>query len=149
MSYNQIICPISNEKTDSNTSRLTVFINVMLMALFIASSHPVFIIIVSFDYFIRAALSIRYSPVRAISLKVTEVLHVAKKPIDLAPKIFASRLGTLCAVAAVVLYFSEQVFASFIVTGLLLVLSVMDSVFNFCVGCLIYNYLVFPFYKNK
>jgi len=57
-----IVCPISTEKIDSNVSRLTVFLNVILIALFLVTLNPIFIIVVTLDYFIRAALEAKYSP---------------------------------------------------------------------------------------
>ncbi len=97
---NAIICPLSTEKTDSNTSRLTIFLNVVLIAGFLATLNPIFIIIVSIDYFIRAALDVKYSPIRLVAYGATSSMNLKKKPIGLAQKIFASRLGFLCAIAA-------------------------------------------------
>jgi len=146
---NSIICPISPEKIDSNTSRLTIFLNVVLMVLFLITLNPFFILIVSLDYFIRAALDVKYSPLRLIAYGMVNTLSLKKKPINLAQKIFASRLGFLCAITSAILILLGYNTSSMIVVGILLSLSIMDSVFNFCVGCLIYNYLVFPYYKNK
>ena len=149
MRVQQIICPISIQKIDSNVSRLTVFINVLFMAAFLTTQIPYFMIIVSIDYFIRAVLKVEYSPIRLIAMGITGTLGLKKKPINLAQKIFASRLGVIVAVASVILFFTGATNASLIVAGMLLALSFMDSVFNYCVGCIIYNYVVYPFYKYK
>ena len=144
-----LICPLSPEKIDSNTSRLTVFLNVLLMAGFLITLNPVFIIIVSIDYFARAALNVKYSPIRFVSFGIVNAMNLKKKPINLAQKIFASRLGFLCAISSSILIVLGYSTASIIVAALLMSLAILDSVFNFCVGCLIYNYLVYPFYKNS
>ena len=144
-----LVCPISTETIDSNVSRLTVFFNVILMAIFLVTLNPVFIIVVTLDYFIRAAIDVKYSPIRLIALWGIGLLRLKKKPIGLAPKVFASRLGFLVALASAVFIFFNYTIASMVSVGLLMVLSIMDSVFNFCVGCRIYSYLVIPFYKKK
>ena len=144
-----IVCPISIEKIDSNVSRLTVFINVVLMGMFLYSQNPLFIGIVAMDYFIRAVLKVTYSPIRFFAFNIISALNVKKNPINLAPKIFASRLGLICAIVAVILHLLGYTSGALITAGLLMILSIMDSVFNFCVGCLIYNFLVYPFYKDK
>ena len=144
-----VVCPISVEKIDSNVSRLTIFFNVILMGLYIYTLLPVFILIVAIDYLIRATSDVKYSPVRFIALNIVKGLKLQKKPINLAQKVFASRLGTICAITASILFFTGNYTGSIIVTSILLVLSTLDSVFNFCVGCLIYNYIVYPFYKEK
>ncbi|HWB26795.1 MAG TPA: DUF4395 domain-containing protein [Chitinophagaceae bacterium] len=146
---NAIISPVSDELIDSNVSRLTVFLNVVLMALFITTLKTIFIYLVATDYFIRAALKVQYSPLRLVALTAINCLSLQKKPINLAPKIFASRLGFLCALASSVLIFLGFPVAAAIVAGFLMILSVMDSVFNFCVGCIIYNYIVYLFYHKK
>ncbi len=146
---NALICPISPEKIDSNTSRLTIFLNVVLMILFMITSNPVFILIVSLDYLIRAALDVKFSLIRVIASGAINTLNLKKKPINLAQKIFASRLGFLCAITSSVLILLGYDTSSMVVAGILMCLSIMDSIFNFCVGCLIYNYLVFPYYKSK
>ncbi len=144
-----LICPISTKKIDSNVSRLTVFFNVILMAIFLVTLNPVYIIVVAIDYLIRAASDIKYSPIRLIASAGVGLLNLEKKPINLAPKVFASRLGFLCAVASAALVLMDYTIASMVIAGLLMALSIMDSVFNFCVGCMIYHYLVYPFFKDK
>jgi hypothetical protein len=149
MDFKSIVCPISVEKIDSNVSRLTIFFNVVLMGGYLYTLNPIFIGIVSIDYFIRAFLKVKYSPIRFVALQIISALNLEKKTINLAQKVFASRLGVLCAVSSLVLYIMDLHTASLIIAGILMVLSTLDSVFNFCVGCLIYNLFVLPFYKEK
>lgn len=149
MKFSKIVCPVSIEKIDSNISRTTIFLNVVLMALFIMNKNPLFIAIVAFDYFIRAVLDVKYSPLRWLAIQLIKPFNFKQKPIDLAQKVFASRLGMLCSVSALLLTILNFNTAALVVASILLALSVLDSVFNFCVGCIIYNYLVYPFYKNR
>ncbi|HYQ55959.1 MAG TPA: DUF4395 domain-containing protein, partial [Draconibacterium sp.] len=144
-----VVCPISTEKIDSNVSRLTVFMNVVLMGIFLTTRNPLFIGIVAIDYFIRAILKVEYSPVRFIALSVVSAFNLEKKPINLAQKIFASRLGFICALLAVILQLLGYSTGAVISASILMVLSFMDSVLNFCVGCLIYNFFVLPFFKER
>jgi hypothetical protein len=144
-----IICPIGTETINLNVSRTTVFLNVILMAMFFITLNPLYIMIVLTDYFIRAFLDAKYSPLRYISATAINMLNIKGKKINLAQKVFASRLGMLCALAAIVFFYVGIPLGTNISLGMLLVLSFADSVFNLCVGCLIYNHLVYPFYKNK
>lgn len=148
MKIQNIVCPVSSEKVDSNVSRLTVFLNVLLMILFLVFLNPVFIIVVTADYFIRAFFKVEYSPLRLLAMAICGTFGLPKKPINLAQKIFASRLGFLCAFAATVSFFAGSQTTALIIISLLGVLSTLDSVFNFCLGCVIYNYLVLPFYRK-
>jgi hypothetical protein len=50
---------------------------------------------------------------------------------------------------ALVFFLFEMHLASVITMSMLMILAIADSVLNFCVGCLMYNYLVYPFYKHR
>lgn len=119
------------------------------MGVFILTLNPVWIFIVSFDYCIRAFVGLKYSPVRLVAVNIIKVIGLNKKLINLAPKIFASRLGFICAFTASILIALQFYTISLMVAGLLMILSIMDSLFNICVGCLIYNYLVYPLMKME
>jgi nucleotide-binding universal stress UspA family protein len=146
---NNMVCPISVERIDSNISRITVLLNVVLMSIFLYTYNPIFAYIVAVDYFIRAVSKPIFSPLRFVAAIIVKPLSLKNKPINLAPKVFASRLGMLCAVGSVIFYFMDMYLASIITMGILMILSFADSVLNFCVGCLIYNYIVYPFYKHR
>lgn len=143
-----IVCPISTEKIDSTVSRLTVFINAVLMVYYVISMNPVFLIIVTVDYGIRAFGYNNFSPICILSSMTTKLLKRPVKMVDKAPKMFAARLGFICALLGLFFFTLEMSISSIIIIGLFTVLAFMDSVFNFCVGCLIYHHLVLPFYKK-
>lgn len=146
---NNVICPIGIEKIDLNVSRITVFLNVILMGLFFYTNNPLYIVAVFTDYLIRAVFNAKYSPLRFISTSTLKTFKVEGEKINLAQKVFASRLGMLCALSSLIFFYFDNTVGTSISLGLLMVLSFADSVFNFCVGCLIYNYIVYPFYKTK
>jgi|AntAceMinimDraft_4_1070372.scaffolds.fasta_scaffold33100_4 hypothetical protein len=144
-----LVCPISKEKIDSYLSRITVFFNVLLMLIFIITLNPVFVIVVVVDYFIRAFLSIRLSPVRFFAKFIRTLIGLKPKYINLAPKIFAARLGFIFSFSALIAFATGYSFISIIIAAFLMTLSTLDSVFDFCLGCLVYNYLVFPFFNKQ
>lgn len=149
MMLTNIICPISPEKVDSHVSRLTVFINAALMIYFLVSLQPVPLFLVTIDYGIRAYGYNQYSPLCFISNLIVKFIGLKAKMVAKAPKIFASRLGFICALMGSVLIIYNLPIPSLLVVGFFTVLALLDSVFNFCVDCLIYNYLVFPFFENR
>lgn len=88
-----VICPISNIKINSYTSRLTVFINVVLMGLYLLTGIRYFMIIVAIDYGIRAFWKPQYSPLRWLAEQIARATNLPEKWVDQAPKLFASRIG--------------------------------------------------------
>lgn len=148
MLFEHVVCPVSKEKADSAVSRLTVLLNVVLMAGYFATRQPLIMVIVAGDCACRAFFRAGVSPLNWGAKAIARSLRIVGKPVDLAPKVFASRLGFVCAVASAALGFGQLMHASFAVTGLFMTLALLDAVCNFCVGCVIYTYLVLPLYRR-
>ena len=146
--FTSIICPVSTVKVDSHISRLTVFLNVLLMVYFLFTVAPLAILVVAIDYGIRAMGYNQYSPICFIASLIIRISGMKAKMVDKAPKIFASRLGFICATLGFIFITAQLTFASILIVSLFVVLATLDSVFDFCVGCMIYNYLVFPFFNK-
>lgn len=144
-----LVCPVSFQQIDSNASRLTVFMNAVLMAVFMFTLQPILLYIVSVDYFIRATGNKKYSPMGFLSRQVVQWMGLELKPIDMAQKVFASRLGFLCALLGTVFIHLDWPIASMSIIGFFILLATLDAVFDLCVGCLIYNYLVYPWIGHK
>lgn len=144
-----LVCPISGEKIDSNVSRLTIFISVILVITFIISRQPVLLYIAALDYFIRAFGNAQFSPLRFIALKIIEVFSWEPKMIDKAPKVFASRLGFICLFTSSILFNIGLSTASIIIAGAAASLFLLDALNILCVGCVIYHHIIFPAFRNR
>lgn len=147
--FNNIICPVSFEKVDINISRLTVFLNAALMIAFLTTQQTVLLYIVAIDYGIRAMGYNHYSPICILSSKIIRLTGIKAVMRDKAPKVFASRLGFICAALGCIFMIFNIPLGAIIVIGMFTVLALLDSVFDLCVGCLIYYYIVFPFFERK
>mmetsp|Transcript_26779 Transcript_26779/g.41894 ORF Transcript_26779/g.41894 Transcript_26779/m.41894 type:complete len:155 (+) Transcript_26779:562-1026(+) len=114
--------------------------------------NPVLVMIPAVDFTIRAcqpAISGTYSPIRSLAAKpLIDSLKMTPQPIPLAPKVFSARLGAICANLSTVLYFSGYETASVGVAAMLSCLSFMDGALGFCMGCVIYQYIVYPIFGN-
>lgn len=138
-----LICPLSNLRTDRNVVRITGFMMAAMIALYAATGQIIFVVLIAVDYFLRAFTSVKHSPFSWIACQVARALKLTEKPIDKAPKMFAARVGFLFASATVVLYFVFP--AASLVVGLsLMSFALLESVFDFCVGCVVYTYVVLP-----
>lgn len=146
--FSNVVCPISNVKINSYVSRLTVFMNAILIGLFLLTGNPLFMWIVALDYGIRAIGNPRFSPLRWGAAQLIKIVRLPEKLTDQAPKLFASRVGFLFA-ACSVLFFLMSSMTGAIVAGILLVFTILDSVFDFCVGCLTYQYIVLPLFQAR
>ncbi len=143
----QLICPISDQKVNEQITRLNAIIGILLVVASFAFHSVIFLIILSADFFIRAFTSLKFSPISFVSHWLTNTLKLGEKRIDKAPKIFAARMGFLMTLAVSILYISGALTAALIVGGILVFFAFLEFALAICVGCVIYTYLVLPFYK--
>ena len=142
-----LVCPVSFSEVNENASRLSVFLLALGVEAFLLTGNIYIIMFVAFDYSFRVFEKIKYSPLTLISDLIFKVTGLPVKLVNKAPKVFASRMGLFFALIAVVMfYFVPEVSIAFAV--ILLVCTFLDAVFNVCFGCLIYHYIVYPFYSD-
>ena len=143
---NSLICPVSPNTIDKNASRIGATMTaIVLVAYAISGFWPILLLVVA-DYVVRV-----FTPYKAPSGWIAGWLARAAKltpaPMNAGPKIFAWRLGFITAVVSLVLVPISPT-ASVIVAALLAALNALDGVFNLCVGCVIYTYIVLPYHNR-
>jgi hypothetical protein len=143
----QLICPISNEMVNERLTRLNAFFTILIVAAGFAFNSAIFPLLLLADFFIRAFTNVKISPVSFASSGLVRLLHLSKKPIDKAPKIFAARLGFIMTLVIATLFLLQLYTASMIVAGILVFLALLEFAFGICVGCILYTYFVLPMYK--
>jgi hypothetical protein len=137
-----IVCPISIENLNKRAARVGATLTAALLVLFFLTRWPLVLAFVVLDYIVRVFTS-RTAPIALLANGILRVLRISAVPMDKAPKVFAWRVGFLMAVAAAAaLPFS--VAASAYIALALAAFNVLDGVFNFCVGCILYTYIVLP-----
>jgi hypothetical protein len=143
----QLVCPISNERVDEQVTRINALIGIILIAVGLAFNSIIFLVFLTVDFYIRAFSNARYSPINFISHQMANVLNLNKKEIDKAPKIFAARIGLLMTLSITVLMAIQFNTAAFVIAGMLVFFASLEFALAICMGCIIYTYLVLPFYK--
>jgi hypothetical protein len=143
----QLICPISNEMVNERLTRLNAFFTILIVAAGFVFNSVIFPLVLLTDFFIRAFTSSKFSPVSLLSTGLARLLHLSKKPIDKAPKIFAARMGFIMTLVIATLFLLQFYIASIIVAGILVFFATLEFAFGICVGCIIYTYFVLPLYK--
>jgi hypothetical protein len=143
----QLICPISNEMVNERLTRLNAFFTILIVAAGFVFNSVIFPLVLLADFFIRAFTNAKISPVSFLSTGLAKLLHLSKKPIDKAPKIFAARMGFVMTLVIATLFLMQLYTASMVVAGILVFFATLEFVFGICVGCFIYTYLILPMYK--
>ena len=142
-----LFCPISAEKVEENTVRITGLSIAVLIFLSIILPQPYFLGLVIIDYFIRAFTHHTSSPLSWFAKRLVEHFISNRKLIDKAPKIFAARVGFLFSLTGTLLYLFSPL-AGTMVLGILLAFALLESLGNICMGCLMYTYVILRIIKN-
>lgn len=143
-----IICPISEKRTDENVARLTGFQVAGWLALYLFTGFYPIILFVMIDYYLRTLPTTQYSPLSWVAYRLLRWKNVPVRQVDKAPKLFAARVGFLYAAFIAILHFFSAGFELFVAVQLI-GFALLESVFNWCVGCLVYTYWIRPFYKKR
>ncbi len=145
---NQLVCPVSSERINENASRVTAGIIFTLIILFMLTQNIWFLVFALFDFSFRIFEKISFSPVSWFVRKIFNLTNFPKKMINKAPKVFAARLGFFLSLLSLGFFFFLPTTA-IVISCILAICIFADAAFNFCIGCVIYHYLVYPFYKGK
>lgn len=145
---NKLICPISAEKVNKPIVRLTGFLVASMALLYALTGNAIVLVILGVDFLIRAFSIFKFSPLSYIACGVATIFKIKPQMIDKAPKLFAARVGLVFTVSALIVSFISLPVS----IGIMLVLmlfAIMESVFDFCVGCVVYTYLVLPIHNRQ
>ena len=137
-----LICPISSESLDKPSARVGATLTALLLVIYAATGAWPILVVVVLDYVIRV-MTTRPAPISALARAITQAAMVPPKPMNKGPKIFAWRVGFVLAVASLALLAVSPT-ASVVVAVVLAGFNVLDGVFDLCVGCVVYTYLVLP-----
>lgn len=142
-----ILCPISNERINESVTRANALIGILLLLAGFISNSAFFFILLLTDFYIRAFTKAKFSPISYLSHLMVNALKLDKKPIDKAPKIFAARIGFVMTMVVIVLFLFNLQTAALIVGGILIFFASLEFALAICMGCILYTYLILPFYR--
>ncbi|MGE5393444.1 MAG: DUF4395 domain-containing protein [Candidatus Saccharibacteria bacterium] len=143
-----LVCPISDQRVNEQVTRINAFLTVLVVVLAFVLNTVWLLAFLMADFFIRAFTEIKFSPISFTSHSVRNALSLSVKMIDKAPKIFAARMGFLMSTMIAIFFILNFKVASMVVASVLIFFASLEFAFGICVGCLIYTYLVLPFYKR-
>ncbi len=143
-----LVCPISDQRVNEQVTRLNAMFTIGIVVLAFALNSVLLFIFLMADFFIRAFTEIKFSPINFASHYMSHTLNLPIRMIDKAPKVFAARLGFLMTTVIAGLFIFSFKIASVVVAGILIFFASLEFLLAVCVGCMIYTYLVLPFYKK-
>jgi hypothetical protein len=134
-------------RVNENVVRVTALLIAVLVVLYAFTTSPFLVLFLLVDFTIRAFTNLQYSPLSWLAAQINRRLGLPVILTDKAKKIFSARVGVLFTLVILILSFVSP--QSSIVVGLILMgFALLESLFNICVGCLVYTYFVFPMYNK-
>jgi hypothetical protein len=146
---NKLICPVSTERVDENRVRATAFGVVILMGMFFLTGNALFPAILVLDFYLRAFTKLPYSPLSFLAHQFVKLTGLRPVPIDKAPKIFAARVGLLLSVLITGASLLGLSLLPAVLGATLVLFAFLECGLNFCAGCWVYTYVVFPLVRRK
>ena len=143
----QLICPISNEHINEKVTRLNALLGVIIIVTGFVFNSVIIFALLTADFYTRAFSNARFSPVSYLSHRMANALNLERKEIDKAPKVFAARMGFVMSLTITVLMLLQFNTAAFAVGGILVFFASLEFALAICMGCIIYSYIILPFYK--
>jgi|SRR5690554_1210671 len=100
------------------------------------------------DFGLRAFTSAP-SPLALIAKKITKTFKLTPKSIFAPPKRFAATLGFIFSIGITVFLFLYNPSVAYVIGGILFFCAILEAIFNICLGCYVYNWMVAPLVNKR
>ena len=140
-------CPINFQTYDNTLSRISSLSIAVLVITYLYTMEVGIVFFVLLDLFVRVFVDKRFSPVYYISLSIKRAFGLDSVMKDSASKRLATYFGMLFTLLMILFHFLHYQEALFVVAGIYVFCLLLDSFFDFCLGCRIY-YIIKKFYPN-
>lgn len=147
--FKQLICPVSTLRVDENRIRATAFGVVITLGFFLMTGFWILPALLMVDFYIRAFSKLTYSPLSWLGHLFVNMLGTRPVWIDKAPKIFAARIGFIFSALTLAGTLLGWTLFSFITGATLVVFAFLECGLNFCMGCWVYTYVVYPLVRKR
>lgn len=136
-----VSCPVNGIRVNESVVRLIAAQVIVLALVAWWFEQPFITLFLLIDFGFRAFSGMRFSLLRQSALGLSALLNIAPKPTDAAPKQFAALLGFIVVALLLLTQLIQAPLVALFITAMLAVFAALESIFAFCVGCLIYQLL--------
>ena len=147
--FTQLICPVSPERVDENRVRVTALGVVFIMGIFLITGEVLLPALLAVDFFIRAFTGLNYSPLSFLAHQFVKLIGTQAVLIDKSPKIFAARIGFVFTILTTIGALLNLPFLAYISGSVLILFAFLECGLNFCMGCWVYTYLIYPLVRKN
>ncbi len=131
-------CPIAYRQIDATVVRINSLSISLLLIAYLLSPQIMFMYFIGIDLIVRLFINDNLSPINQISRLIKVVIRAKTMNADAAAKRLAAYFALAFAWMVVALHIFELSNTAKIVTVIFVACSLMELLFNYCVGCKIY-----------
>ena len=140
-------CPITLNQVDGNMHRIGAFFVITLVILYLISSLILFLYILALEFFIRLYLNKQFSIIFQLSKTVKKIFKIKTMMTDTGAKRLAAIFGLIFSILLIIEAHLALDTALYITASILLICALMEVIFDYCVGCTVYN-IIKKIYPN-
>lgn len=144
----ELSCPVSPDRVNETVVRTIAVLVLACSCCLLYFQSPIAAFLLALDFSVRAFGNGKLSPLRQVALAITQALRLPAKPIDAAPKKFAAGVGVAFSLIIAFSFLMGWPFVAYSAGVILLACAFLEGALGFCVGCVVYSYLVLPFLKG-
>jgi CBS domain containing-hemolysin-like protein len=134
-------CPISAKRVDTNRVRLIAMQVSLVSIVLLLSGERFFALLLLLDFTLRVLRKYEFSPFNQMASFIIGFWGMTPKYANELPKRFALILGLSIALLLLIFYFFELSFVAPLLALILFICSLMEALFDYCIGCKIYHIL--------
>jgi len=139
---------IPRNQLNENVVRIVALLVVIATLVTLAYNWIFLAVILAIDFALRS-FTRATSPLAYIAKNTARHLKLKPKPIFAPPKKFAATLGFVFSILIALFLYLNLLIPAYL-TGLILVLcATLESAFNICLGCYVYNWIVVPLNRMR
>lgn len=136
-----LICPVSNRKTNETTIRIIAFITLLLILISVYTSNFFLSLFLLIDFSLRGFLNGKGSLLKLTAQKIVKHFNLKTKTINAAPKEFAAKIGFAFTLLILFSQVANYNTLAFIFGGVMIFCTLLESIFSVCLGCYFYSFL--------
>lgn len=137
----ELSCPVSAERVNENVVRLIAFMVASTAISCILLLNYWAILFLTVDFGLRAFTSGKFSLLKIMASYFAYALRWKPKMTDLAPKKFAATMGFVFCLLITATFIFNFFTAALILTSIMVVFALLESLFGICVGCYVYTFV--------
>jgi hypothetical protein len=138
-------CPVNFIKIDANRIRIEALFISSMAGLFVLFGEIIFPIMLLYVYIATIFLSQKLNPFSQLALLCIKIFKISEKPIDSAPKDFATKIGFTLSIFILLFLLLGMEKVATVFAIIITVSAGLEAVLNFCVGC--YFYAILRYFK--